>query len=363
MKILNVKSSDGILNLCKAVNQRTNIKVRIIIFVLLFIGSLNITLLQEKFIEKEVSFNNGSIILEGTLILPNQFQKSPAVVFIHGSGPMTRVGFKPYAEEFAKLGVASLFYDKRGTGSSGGSWLTSSLDDLADDALAAVKYLKSREQIDPDRIGFWGISQAGWIAPIAAAKSDDIAFMILISGGGVSPRESELFSYENEFEKAGISEIEKTKARKILNAYFDFLATGKGRYKLSSLYEEAHSGVLSELVDQLERITPSEEDRSNWSWVGTYDPADDISKIKCQLLLMFGEQDKEHPTAVAVEQWKKSLQKARTEDLTLMIFPGAGHGIRMREGYTGKGRAPFADGYYEVQLGWLWLHVVNREKK
>jgi dipeptidyl aminopeptidase/acylaminoacyl peptidase len=83
-----------------------------------------------------------------------------------------------------------------------------------------------------------------------------------------------------------------------------------------------------------------------------------MARIECPILLMFGDRDAEHPTELAVRKWREGLSRAGNDDLTLMVFPGAGHGIRMREGYTGTDRAPFADGYAEAMLGWLWLHVV-----
>lgn len=309
--------------------------------------------------ELEVSFQNDSVELSGTLLLPDINGRHPAVVFLHGSGPMTRNGFRPYAEAFAKLGVASLFYDKRGSGSSSGSWLTASLEDLAGDALAAIQYLKMKETIDPGRIGFWGISQAGWIAPLAASQSKDVAFMILISGGGASPRESEFFSYRMEFEKSGFSDAEKSEALRVLDVYFDYLTTGKGHSHLIADLDSLRRSGLSSFAEQLSRIIPSEENRPNWSWVGAYEPALDIEKVKCPILLMFGDLDTDHPTELAVGRWRESLKKAKNNDITLMVFPGAGHGIRMRDGHTGKGRAPFADGYKDVQLGWLWRHVVD----
>lgn len=314
------------------------------------------------FTERGVSFRNGSVELQGQLVLPAGEGRAPAVVFLHGSGPMTREGFRPFAEAFAKLGVASLSFDKRGTGSSGGSWTTSSLDDLVGDALAAVHYLKTEERVDSSRIGFWGISQGGWIAPRAAARPEDVAFMILISGGGVSPRESELYSYGQAFEEAGFSEAERTEGFAVLDHYFRYLASGESRPALVERLEalEANRDApLHLLAGQLGRILPSLENRPNWSWVAAYDPASDIAKVTCPVLLIFGDQDKEHPTELAVERWREGLEKAGNDDVTLMIFPGAGHGIRMGRHDGGHQRPPFADGYWEAMLGWLWLHVVE----
>ena len=311
------------------------------------------------FTEREVTFRNRSVELRGTLMMPSGRSRFPGVVFLHGSGPHPREGFRPYAEEFAKLGIASLFFDKRGSGKSGGSWTNASLEDLAGDALAAVDYLKTEQRVDSARIGFWGVSQAGWVAPMAASRSKDIAFMILVSGGGASPRESELFSYEQEFERAALTPAARAQARDVLGIYFDYLATGRQRAEVVTRLDSIRTGPLGPLAKQLDRVLPSEENRPNWSWVATHDPAPYIELLTFPTLLMFGDRDTDHPTALAVERWQAGLRKAGNERVTLMVFPGAGHGIRMREGTKGGGRPPFADGYFEVQLGWLWRNVVN----
>ena len=100
----------------------------------------------------------------------------------------------------------------------------------------------------------------------------------------------------------------------------------------------------------------------NWSWVASWDPVPYTAKITCPVLLMFGDRDTDHPTDVAVLKWREGLKQARNDQATIMVFPGAGHGIRMREGYPGTGRPLFADGYADVMVGWLWRHVVDGKK-
>jgi pimeloyl-ACP methyl ester carboxylesterase len=310
-------------------------------------------------VEREVAFESRGVTLRGTILLPaRDAGPYPAVVFLHGSGPATREGARDYAEEFARLGVASLFFDKRGSGDSGGSWLTASLDDLTHDALAALRHLEAVEEIDPRRVGFWGVSQAGWVAARAASRSRDVDFLVVVSGGGSSPRESELYSYAQSFERAGLSEAERAEAQEALDAYFHYLATGEGRADLIERLEKAEGSAWSRYAP-LGNILPSEENRPNWSWVATYDPRPDIERITVPVLLLFGGLDRSHPTEASVAAWRQGLQRAGNENVSLVTFPRAGHGIRMREGFTGDGRPPFADGYAELQLGWLWLHVLK----
>jgi len=310
------------------------------------------------FNEREVAFKNGAIELKGTLLVPTAKGPHPAVVFLHGSGDATRAGARGYAETFAKLGLASLIFDKRGCGASNGSWITSSLDDLAHDALAGVAFVKAQPDIDSNRIGFWGVSQAGWVATLAASQSGDIAFMVVISGGGATPRESEVFSYDRAMTKEGFSEAEKAEAFGVIEQYFNYLATGEGRAAMVTRLEAVKQTRLSPLAGQLEQILPSDENRPNWSWVATWDPVPSIAKVRCPVLLMFGDRDNNHPTEIAVTKWRDGLKQAGNENVTVMVFPGAGHGIRMRDSHTGKGRAPFADGYEDAMVGWVWRHVV-----
>jgi len=303
-----------------------------------------------------VVFQSGDIELQGTLMLPDSIGAVRAIVFLHGSGPATREGARPYAKEFAELGIASLFFDKPGTGSSGGSWVTASLDDLAGDAVAAVEYLRTVPEVDAERIGFWGVSQAGWVAPVAATRSSDVAFMILVSGGGASPRESEMFSYQRAFDRAGLSTAETRQATDIPESYFRYLETGEGRASILERLDEIRDGRLGQLASELTQVLPSEENRPNWSWVATHDPTSFIEVTRIPILLMYGGRDADHPTDLAVERWREGLSNGGNNNNTIMVFPDATHGIRV--GHHDL-EAPFADGYWEVQLGWLWLHVLN----
>src|SRR4030095_3420265 len=154
--------------------------------------------------QEEVHFNNGDVKLAGTLLIPPPGPaRAPAIVFTHGGGPAVRELFWGLGYLFAARGFAVLTYDKRGAGHSTGNWREASFEDLADDAVAAAKFLQSRTDVAANQIGFWGLSQGGWIAPLAASRFPDAAFAIALSGGGLSPAETELFDTEYELTKAG----------------------------------------------------------------------------------------------------------------------------------------------------------------
>ena len=152
---------------------------------------------------EEVTFKNGDVTLAGTLLLPASKGKRPALVFTHGGGPQLRDIMWGLGYLYAARGFAVLSYDKRGVGKSTGNWGAASFEDLADDAVAAARFLQARTDINAKQIGFWGLSQGGWISPLAASRFPDAAFAIALSGGGLSPAEQELFDSEYELSKAG----------------------------------------------------------------------------------------------------------------------------------------------------------------
>ncbi|MDD5719848.1 MAG: alpha/beta fold hydrolase [Candidatus Krumholzibacteria bacterium] len=119
--------------------------------------------------DRDVTIPGDGVHLAATLRLPAAAGSFPAVVLVHGSGPGERSYFAVMSSYFASLGMAVLTYDKRGCGGSSGDWREVDLDVLAQDALAAVTWLATRPEIDPRRVGLWGISQGGWITPLAAS--------------------------------------------------------------------------------------------------------------------------------------------------------------------------------------------------
>jgi len=140
-------------------------------------------------------FSSGGVQLSYRLDVPAHTAPVGAVVFGHGSGSATKDSCRVFglADGFVARGFATLCFDKRGVGQSTGQYIpavfpeisAAVFEDLASDMAAGVAFLRSRPDIDPNRIGLAGVSQAGWIIPIAAAKTQP-AFMLLIVGPTVS---------------------------------------------------------------------------------------------------------------------------------------------------------------------------------
>ena len=134
----------------------------------------------DSYWREEVSFRSGSERLTGVVLTPPGRGVHPALVLIGGTGAADRNTVLPITQFLLAHGVALLGYDQRGVGGSTGDWRTASLNDFAQDVVAAAQVLKSRKEIDPKRIGVFGASQGGWVAPLAAVQSRDIAFVISV---------------------------------------------------------------------------------------------------------------------------------------------------------------------------------------
>ena len=137
-------------------------------------------------------FTSGSVRLSYQLDVPLRLGPVGAVVFGHGSGTQTKNSCRFLADGFLSRGFATLCFDKRGVGQSTGQFINVApqnsiavFEDLASDMAAGVEFLRSRPEIDRNRVGLAGVSQAGWVVPLAAQKSN-AAFMVLLVGPTVS---------------------------------------------------------------------------------------------------------------------------------------------------------------------------------
>jgi len=147
---------------------------------------------------EEVAFESHGAMLSGSIVFPPNGELRAAVVFIHGSGKQTRN--LDLASRFAREGIAALVYDKRGVGKSGGEYEGNqnvgekNLALLADDAVAALRSLTDQPALKGAPAGFAGISQAGWIAPLAARRTDLAKFLVMWSGPVCKVSEEDIFS-------------------------------------------------------------------------------------------------------------------------------------------------------------------------
>ena len=146
------------------------------------------------FEERAITFPSGAATLAGSLLLPLTGDSLQAVVFLQGSGAEGRWASRYLAAQLANHGIAALIFDKRGVGGSSGDWRHATPDDLAGDGAAAVSSLLQEPHIDPRRIGLHRHSQGGTLAPLVAARSPGVAFVIGSAAAGLPTDSTELFA-------------------------------------------------------------------------------------------------------------------------------------------------------------------------
>ena len=309
--------------------------------------------------EEAITFTSGGVTLAGTLLRPASPAPAPAIVMLHGSGPGPRTPLSAsWARRFVADGFAALVFDKRGSGQSGGSWIDSSLDDLASDALAAAAFVKAQPGIDARRVGLWGVSQAGWVIPRAIAREPTaVAFAVIVTGGALKPIDVERHDYGAALERIGASPDARTEALGLVDRYLEYLRTGADRAGLEKAAEEAHRKPWSAAVD-VGRVIPNAATRASWQWVADYDPSEDIRRLSVPVLVVLGGRDRPALAESAARRWREAFVASANHDATVVELLGADHGGVVEGSHHIDGRPQrYVPGYLELVDGWLVAHA------
>jgi hypothetical protein len=238
---------------------------------------------------RDVRVPAGDVELAATLYLPpGVTDPVPAVVQLHGSGPGKRHDqWYFYTSICLRSGLAVLAYDKRGCGESTGRFKAFSVassaelfDRLAGDAAAAHAWLREQEGIDPERVGLVGGSQAGWIMPLVAEKTEGVAFILAGCGPTVSAGE-----------------------------------------------EEYHSGLIQA------GVPTAEADRRLERYDGPrgYDPRPVLRRVETPILWLFGERDDIIPTAACLEELERLRAEGHLQH-DVHVFRDADHNYQTSRG-------------------------------
>jgi uncharacterized protein len=291
---------------------------------------------------EEVTYTNGDVKLAGTLTTPAGPGPFPAVVLISGSGAQDRdealLGHRPFlvlADHLSRNGIAVLRTDDRGIGGSSGSLGDSTAADFAQDALAAVRFLKTRPKIAADRIGLVGHSEGGTIAPLAASQSRDVAFVVLLAGTGVPGREVLLRQVELIDRAAGLpedlirAELDRVRRQnQILVGEADPAARAAKLREL--LRAQAAGGSAGEVKasGEVEKLVDSQVAVLNSPWFRDYlghDPRPALRQVKVPALVLGGALDVQVPPDQNLPEIEKALKEAGNRDVTVRQLPGLNH--------------------------------------
>jgi pimeloyl-ACP methyl ester carboxylesterase len=263
---------------------------------------------------------------------------------VHGSGPRGRSvwEYRSLGDLFARRGIAALVYDKRGVGDSTGDLDAATFDDLAGDAAAAVELLRRRGDIDRRRIGMYGSSQGGWLAPLAASRLQGVAFLILDKGAAVDVREQEMQRVEYGLRADGFSEQEIREALDYTRQVFQVAYSGGSLAGIQAATKEAKDRKWAAAV----QLAETDEVLEGWR-LERYDPVPVLRRTRIPVLALFGGKDTLVPPDRNAEAMRRYLADAGNRDVTITIFPGQGHGRFAGQSLRG-GRWAWPDSY------WVW---------
>jgi fermentation-respiration switch protein FrsA (DUF1100 family) len=281
--------------------------------------------------EEEVSFNNKveNVILAATLTIPPGKGPFPAVELITGSGPQDRdeslMGHKPFlvlSDYLTRHGIEVLRADDRGTGKSSGVFADATTADFATDTEAGIAFLKTRPEVDPHRIGLIGHSEGAVIAPMVAARSKDVAFIVMMAGTGVpgdqvlvAQGEAITVASGGDPAKAAADAAKEKEMLRLVETEKDQAALEKElREKMAGQVPEAQVGM------QIKQLT------SPWMrYFLTYDPATALRKVTCPVLALNGSLDKQVLPSQNLPAIRKALEQAGNKHFEIDELPGLNH--------------------------------------
>lgn len=325
--------------------------------------------------ERIATFPSGDITLRGKLVLPSGQGAFPAVVFVHGSEATSAVDH--YAEPYlqAANGFAGLAFDKRGTGESEGDYLQN-FHVLADDVVAAVRWLRTQPEIDPDRIHLAGFSQGGWIAPLAALKDGNIRSVLVGYGVMVPVTGEDRWGYVHALREKGLGADAIAAADRVNAVIEDLMDRRLDRWDeladmLDASRDEPWFAAVRGSDSALGLLTDTKlpiwmmrtyvwwrmgEHRDPPFIDRLYDPVPTMQQLDVPSLWLLAGQDSSAPAAWTVDELKK-LQAAG-KPVQYFVFPEAEHGIlRFVAGENGERRIlGLEPDYYPKQLAWFREH-------
>ncbi|THV28737.1 alpha/beta hydrolase family protein [Glycomyces paridis] len=272
-------------------------------------------------VETEISVQGAGREFGATVIAPEGAEGLPGLVLVAGSGPGERDRYRAHAEVFAEAGVAVLLYDKRGA-DEGYSYTSASIEDLADDAVAAVEALQERPEADPDLVGLHGHSEGAWVVIEAAARSTAPAFVVTSGGSALPPEDTQAWMNRESLHDAGVSER---------------LLDPLGRQFIAAL-----------VADDLFRLSG-------------YDPLPALAGIDRPFLGVFAEHDVNTAPGTSFALYEETLREAGNPNFALRVIPGVDHGmVASEDGSHGEDYDEDALDQTYVDTVADWIHGLAR---
>jgi len=308
---------------------------------------------------EKLKFSFENFKISGELLIPEGNGPFPLVIMVHGDGPAYMSYFPKLKNTFLKAGYATLMWDKPGYGKSTGKFSDKNLkSERAGILLTAIDEMKKHPKISADKIGIWGISQAGYVIPKVLEKKDDIAFMILVGCAGETGIRQTAYYIKAQLMCIGVPENEAIEAEQNFIGLF-YAKTFNEYYKCAKpLFDnpaQREMGFVSAMW------TKEEWKPMNKSSESFFNPMDVFEKIKIPALVFFGDLDKNVDPFQGRDAYKKAFQKANNPNYKVIMIEGADHNIIISEtgceteryARTKEGWSDYDPEYLQVMEEWL----------
>jgi fermentation-respiration switch protein FrsA (DUF1100 family) len=281
---------------------------------------------------EDVSFENptAGIRLAGTLTTPPGEGSHPAVLLLSGSGAQDRdeaiFGHRPFfvlADYLTRRGIAVLRVDDRGVGESEGNIAVATIEDFVTDALAGVAFLRTRPEVSSAAIGLVGHSEGASVAPLAANRSDDVAFVVLLAGMGITGRELLELQLIVINRASGVPEsiIDQRSALQV--QLLDISTTAADD---STMAEQARAALAEAGVTGAQAEAQIRALRSPWmEFFLTYDPLPALRELRVPALVLNGSKDTQVPPAENLGPAEQALREGGNPDFTVRELEGLNH--------------------------------------
>jgi len=277
------------------------------------------------YLEEEITVRTaGGLELAGTWTKPKSGGPFPAALLISGSGAQDRdeslMGHRPFlvlSDSLTRLGLAVLRLDDRGTGKSGGVFAETSYADKVSDVEAAVRYLKSREDVDGSRVGLIGHSEGGTIGPMAAGRSPGVAFVVMMAGMGIPGPELLKQQGIDVTRAAGGSEAQIARQveiqGKLFAIYREPITPEEKRERVRTLLGPAAGGQIA----MMESLTFRD--------LLALDPGPILRKLTCPVLALNGSLDTQVSAKQNLPAIAAALAESSSKDWQVVQLPGLNH--------------------------------------
>lgn len=310
----------------------------------------------------ETRFQSRGVELAGRLVLPPGVERVPVVVLVHGSETRSARDHSALQYLYPAHGIGVFVYDKRGTGASGGNY-TQDFDLLADDAVASLAEARRLAGPRLGASGFEGASQGGWVAPLAATRTE-VDFVLVAYGLAVSPWQEDQAQVDSELAAAGFGREERAHAREVARVTGRMMSTRmeqgaqeldglRRRHARSAWWPRMKGEYTGDLVSY---PTPLLRLALPWFDKGTpwdHDPMPVLRMVDAPMLWILAEDDRDAPPAETLRRLDGLAKEQRP--ITYRVFPDTDHGIV--EFTTGEDerrmKTRYATGYLSMKVEWI----------